>query len=291
MARIFDIKHFAVHDGPGIRTTVFFSGCPLRCLWCHNPEGLVASPRLALHSEKCTLCKSCEGVCEHSVHSFSHGHMIDRKSCVSCKKCADICPNSALTLYGRDIGTNELLPELLEDRDFYGENGGVTLSGGECLLQSEFCAELEKKLKAEGINTAIDTSGAVGRAAIDAVLPYTDIFLYDIKAIDRDVHKSCTGRTNEDILRNLLYLDSVGAKTEIRVPYVPGYNDGEIERIGRFVATLKTHPKVRLLAYHRFYESKYKALGYLCPPDIEPPTAEMLKKAKSCLSSFGIEAL
>ena len=291
MARIFDIKHFAVHDGPGIRTTVFFSGCPLRCLWCHNPEGLVASPRLALHSEKCTLCKSCEGVCEHSVHSFSDGHLIDRKSCVSCKKCADICPNSALTLYGRDIGTNELLPELLEDRDFYGENGGVTLSGGECLLQSEFCAELEKKLKAEGINTAIDTSGAVDRAAIDAVLPYTDIFLYDIKAIDRDVHKSCTGRTNEDILRNLLYLDSVGAKIEIRVPYVPGYNDGEIERIGEFLATLKTHPKVRLLAYHRFYESKYEALGYLCPPDIEPPTAEMLEKAKSRLSSFGIEAL
>ncbi len=291
MAKIFDIKHFAVHDGDGIRTTVFFKGCPLRCAWCHNPEGLKGKTELALFAEKCTLCGACERVCSGGVHTFSGEHGLKRELCASCGACVSACPAEALTLYGRDVSVREIMPELLEDRDFYGDHGGVTLSGGECLLQADFCAELLAALKNEGINTAVDTSGAVDRAAIDAVLPYTDTFLYDIKAIDEGVHIKCTGRGNRDILENLRYLDSVGAHAEIRVPFVPGYNNGEIAAIGEFLASLKSNYKVRLLAYHSYYESKYAALG--CPETakIEPPAKEQLDAARATLESLGVEVV
>ncbi len=290
-AKIFDIKHFAVHDGDGIRTTVFFKGCPLRCVWCHNPEGLIASAQIAVLGEKCKSCGACASVCRSKVHSFLDGHGLDRSVCTACGKCAEICPTDALTLYGREVSVGELLPELLEDRDFYGERGGVTLSGGECLLYSEFCAELLSELKREGINTAVDTSGAVSREAIERVLPYTDTFLYDIKAIDENTHIICTGRSNADILENLRYLDAAGAGIEIRVPYVPGYNDKQIGQIGEFLVSLKTVKKVRLLAYHSFYESKYAALGYRKPPNIALPTDDELNEAKRCLKALGLTVL
>ena len=291
MGRIFDIKHFAVHDGDGIRTTVFFKGCPLRCAWCHNPEGLHGKKELALFAEKCTLCGACVRACSAGVHSLSGEHGLKRELCAACGKCVTSCPAEALTLYGKEVTVAELMPELLEDRDFYGERGGVTLSGGECLLQADFCAELLAALKKEGINTAVDTSGAVSRAAIEAVLPYTDTFLYDIKAIDGDVHIKCTGRGNRDILDNLRYLDSVGARVEIRIPFVPGYNDGEIAAIGEFVSSLNSNYKVRLLAYHRYYESKCAALGNPETAKIDPPTKSQLDEAKKCLVQFGLSVL
>ena len=288
MGKIFDIKHFAVHDGEGIRTTVFFKGCPLRCVWCHNPEGLRANTELALFSEKCTGCASCTAACNASVHAFSDAHSVNRELCTACGKCVSACSVGALELYGKEMSVSELMPELLEDRDFYGVNGGVTLSGGECLLQADFCEELLSALKNEGVNTAVDTSGAVSREAIDAVLPYTDTFLYDIKAIDENVHIRCTGRGNRDILDNLRYLDSVGAQVEIRVPFVPDYNDGEMARIGEFVSSLGRNYKVRLLAYHRYYESKYTALGYPEAKKIGLPSKEQLDAARKTLGSFGI---
>ncbi len=291
MGKIFDIKHFAVHDGDGIRTAVFFKGCPLRCAWCHNPEGLRGKTELALFSEKCTLCAYCARVCSEGVHSFSGKHILKRELCNACGKCVTACPNEALVLYGKDVTVADIMPELLEDRDFYGERGGVTLSGGECLLQADFCAELLAALKKEGINTAVDTSGAVERAAIEAVLPYTDTFLYDIKAIDEDVHIRCTGRKNGDILENLRYLYSVGARVEIRIPFVPGYNDGEIERMGEFLSSLKSECKVRLLAYHGYYQSKCAALGYPETEKIEPPTEAMLDRARKTLEKLGIAVI
>lgn len=282
-AKIFDIKHFAVHDGDGIRTTVFFKGCPLRCAWCHNPEGLRAQTELALLGEKCTGCAACAAACPGAVHSFLGAHTLNSDACRGCGACVASCPSGALTLYGKEVTVEDILPELLEDRDFYGERGGVTLSGGECLIYPDFCAELLRKLKEEGINTAVDTSGAVAREAIERVLPYTDAFLYDIKAINADVHKKCTGRTNADILENLSYLDSRGASIEIRIPFVPGYNDGEIGAIGELVSGLKNVKRVRLLPYHRYYESKYLALGYSSPAAIELPSEGDLEKAKEAL--------
>jgi pyruvate formate lyase activating enzyme len=282
-ARIFDIKHFAVHDGDGIRTTVFFKGCPLRCAWCHNPEGLHPATELALLGEKCTLCGACSAVCPKSAHKIADTHVLHSDVCISCGACVRTCHSGALTLYGREVTVDDILPELLEDRDFYGERGGVTLSGGECLIYPDFCAELLRKLKSEGINTAVDTSGAVSCEAIKRVLPYTDTFLYDVKAIDASVHKRCTGRTNESILENLLYLDSVGASIEIRVPFVPGYNDGEIGAIAEFIAGLNNVKRVRLLPYHRFYESKYLSLGYASPTEIDLPSEKAIVEAKKTL--------
>lgn len=281
-ANIFEIKRFAVHDGDGIRTTVFFKGCPLRCLWCHNPESLEAKPQLAWYSHKCIGCGECVSACPKGAHSVAEGvHGFDRDLCAACGKCVDACPGDALTLYGREITVAELLPLLLEDRDFYeSSGGGVTLSGGECLLQADFCAELLKALKGEGIHTAVDTCGFVSRQALDKVIPFTDVFLYDLKAYDEDVHIRCTGQSNKLILENLCYLDDCGKKAEIRIPFVPGWNDDQMEKIAAFLKELSNITGVRVLPYHNYAGSKYRALDI---PDTLPeqlPDKNALERAK-----------
>ena len=291
MATIFDIKHFAVHDGDGIRTTVFFKGCLLRCVWCHNPEGLARKSELAYLSEKCVGCGACAKVCPNGAHSLTGTHSLSLTDCTLCGACADACQNDALTLYGREVTVEDILPELLEDRDFYFPRGGVTLSGGECLLQADFCRELLACLKAEGIHTAVDTSGAIPREAIEKVLPYTDLFLYDIKAHDEEAHRRCTGYSNRQILDNLVYLDSVGAEIEIRIPFVPDYNDTEMEAIARFLSTLKNVRGVKVLPYHRLSDGKYRSLGLPPTPEIRIPSADEINEAKQILSSVGLTAL
>lgn len=237
---ISDIKRFAVHDGDGIRTTVFFKGCPLKCVWCHNPEGISFEPQMAFYKNKCIGCGECE----------KEGFVIED------------CLGEARVLYGREVTVGELLPKLLEDKDFYDTSGGgVTLSGGECLCQADFCAELLKKLKEFGIHTAVDTCGFVPVEAIDKVLPYTDIFLYDIKAMDEEVHVKCTGQSNKRILENLKYIDSCDKNIEIRIPCVPNINDNQIGKIEEFLSALKNVKAVKVLPYHNFAGSKYEALG------------------------------
>ncbi len=262
-ARISDIKRFAVHDGDGIRTTVFFKGCSLKCVWCHNPEGLDFLPQMAYYENKCIICGECVDCCSHGGHLLAeNGHFYDRTVCVRCGDCASHCLGAALIYYGKEITVEELLPLLLEDRDFYETSGGgVTLSGGECLMQADFCAELLRKLRENGIHTAVDTCGFVPRAHFDKVLPWTDVFLYDLKAFDEDVHIRCTGYSNRRILDNLRYLDSLGASLEIRIPYVPGYNDDQMDKLAEFVCTLKNVRKVKVLPYHNYAGSKYTALG------------------------------
>ncbi len=262
-ARISDIKRFAVHDGDGIRTTVFLKGCSLRCVWCHNPEGIDFRPQIAYYENKCIGCGECAGTCTHAGHIFSSdGHLYDRETCIRCGECVPKCLGAALIWYGREVTVEELLPLLLEDREFYEtSSGGVTLSGGECLMQADFCRELLIRLQEENIHTAVDTCGFVPRESFDKVLPYTDVFLYDIKAYDEDVHIRCTGQSNRLILENLQYIDSLGRDIEIRIPYVPGYNDDQMEKIAGFVKTLGNVRKVKVLAYHNFAGSKYAALG------------------------------
>ncbi len=260
--RIFDIKRFAVHDGSGIRTTVFLKGCPLKCLWCHNPEGISFRPQLAFYRHKCVGCGECAGVCPTGAQTMStDGHAYDRERCTACGRCEPVCLGRALVLYGKEMTADELMPVLLEDKAFYDNSGGgITLSGGECLCQPDFCAELLKKAKENGLNTAVDTCGFVPRAAIDAVMPYTDMFLYDIKAMDETVHIRCTGHANQPILENLRYIDACGKRTEIRYPYVPGYTSGEAEKIAAFVSGLKNVTDVRVLPYHNYAGSKYSSL-------------------------------
>lgn len=284
-ANIVEIKRFAVHDGDGIRTTVFFKGCPLKCLWCHNPETLSPKHQLAFYGHKCVGCGKCAEVC--GCHTVSEGiHRIDQTKCTLCGKCVDICPQSAIGIFGIEMDTDEICDTLLKDKEFYKEsNGGITLSGGECLLQSDACCEILKEMKQNGINTAVDTCGFVPRTAIDKVMPYTDTFLYDIKAIDEDVHIKCTGQSNKIILDNLVYLDSCGAKSEIRIPYVPKYNDEQIPKIAEFLSALNNMVRVLILPYHNYAESKYNALNIKSTLPMFLPTEKEIKKAKTILSS------
>ena len=262
-AKICDIKRFAVHDGDGIRTTVFFKGCPLKCLWCHNPESISFLPQTAFYENKCIGCGECK------KEDFIPQN----------------CLGEAKIFYGKEVTVEELLPLLLEDTPFYETSGGgVTLSGGECLCQAPFAAELLKQLKEKGIHTAIDTCGFVSREAIDLVLPYTDTFLYDLKAYDEAVHIRCTGQSNRLILENLLYLDSVGAKIEVRIPYVPEYNDTQMQKIADFLRPLKQVQKVKVLPYHNYAGSKYTALGMENTLPKRLPTEEEIQQAQSLFS-------
>ena len=282
-AKIFEIKRFAVHDGDGIRTTVFFKGCPLRCVWCHNPEGIDAKPQLAFYENKCIGCGECAAVCPQNAHRTENGaHVFERKKCVACGKCADVCLGNALTFYGREMSVEEVMDIVLEDREFYeNSGGGVTLSGGECLYQAEFCKELLKKLKENNIHTAVDTCGFVSRNVLDTVMPYTDIFLYDLKAYDEDVHRNCTGQSNKIILENLKYIDGCGKKAEIRIPYVPGFNDCQMRKIADFLKGLKNITGVRILPYHNYAGTKYSALDMKNTLPESLPADEELRNAKS----------
>lgn len=288
---IFDIKRFAVHDGNGIRTTVFFKGCPLKCLWCHNPEGISFKPQLAFYENKCINCGECAAVCPAGAQKITaEGHTYNREECVLCGGCERACLGNALKVYGKIMTVEELMPILLEDKSFYDNSGGgITLSGGECLCQPDFCAALLKTAKENGLNTAVDTCGFVPRAAIDKVMPFTDMFLYDIKAIDENVHIKCTGQSNRLILENLKHIDAAGKKTEIRYPYVPGYNSGEAESIAEFVSSLKNVTGVRVLPYHNYAGSKYLSLGMKntlpgkLPDSEEIKSIEMLFKSETSL--------
>lgn len=262
-AFIFDIKRLAVHDGDGIRTTVFFKGCPLKCVWCHNPEGISFQRQLGYYAHKCVGCGACAQACPQAAHAFQNGgHTFDRSHCKACGACVAACEKKALILYGKEMGVEELMPLLLEDRDFYETSGGgVTLSGGECLCQAEFSAELLKRLKRENIHTAIDTCGYVPKKNLDQVIPYTDVFLYDMKAFDEDVHIYCTGHSNKKILENIQYLNAQNKSIEVRIPYVPDYNDGQIDKMAQFLKSLPNVKKVKVLPYHNYAASKYDALG------------------------------
>ncbi len=279
-AIISDIKRFAVHDGDGIRTTVFFKGCPLKCVWCHNPESIDFKPQMAYYKNKCISCGECVSVCPSGAHKITQeGHIFERELCITCGKCEKVCLGEALKFYGKETTVDELLPILLEDKDFYETSGGgVTLSGGECLMQADFCAELLRMLKKEGINTAVDTCGFVSKDAIDKVLPYTDIFLYDIKAMDEDVHMKCTGQSNKLILDNITYIDSLDKSIEVRIPYVPDYNDNQMNQIAEFLKELKNVTKVRVLPYHNYAGSKYEALCMENSLPSELPDGEEIKK-------------
>ena len=290
-ADIVNIKRFAVHDGEGIRTTAFFKGCPMRCKWCHNPETLSARAEIGYFEKHCEDCGACAAVCKRGCHTFEKRenergetyvkHVFHRENCAACGACAAACKNGALEKFGELIGVEKLCGELLRDRKFYAP-GGVTLSGGECLLQSEVCAAVLEEMKKNGVNTAVDTCGNVPEEAIERVLPYTDEFLYDIKQINSEKHRLGTGCGNEQILQNLLFLSEKGARTEIRYPLIPGFNDGEsdIKAAAEFLKPLQNIAAIRVLPYHNLAGSKYAALGLENTFFAVPPGGEEIERAR-----------
>ncbi len=264
-ATIVNIKRFAVHDGHGIRTTLILKGCPLHCAWCHNPESISPHTEIAYYAHKCVGCKLCERVCPVSAHRFDgEMHLFKREQCTRCGACTVACPSGALVKYGQRLSVEDALQELLRDKIFYEQSGGgVTLSGGEPLLQGDFTLSLLKELKRAGIHTAVDTCGFVKREILEKVLPYTDQFLYDVKILGEEKHRKYTGQSNAIILANLTFLVQRGANIEIRIPLIPNVNDSdeEIRAVGAFLNGIGFCGGVRLLPYNTYAKGKYLALN------------------------------
>lgn len=257
---IFDIQRNSFVDGPGIRTTVFLKGCNLGCQWCHNPESQSAGKELLFYRNKCIRCGKCNAICPRGAIRFG---MADRSKCDFCGKCELYCQRAAIRVCGKEYSPDELMGILKKDRAFYeNSGGGVTFSGGECMLLPEGFVDVLKRCRESGIRTAIDTAGNVPWDNFEKVLPYTDLFLYDIKAMDPEIHREYTGADNALILDNLKRLLERGAAVQIRVPVVPGVNDSaaEMEKIRRFLEPFPGQ-KPELLPYHRMGEGKYDALG------------------------------
>lgn len=265
-AIVFDIQKFSIHDGPGIRTTVFLKGCPLRCVWCHNPESWRPEPELLFTAARCTGCRRCAEVCPAGVHAFTADgrHELDRAACVRCGKCVEQCPAEALELCGRSLTVEEVMAEVRKDRVFYeNSGGGMTLSGGEPMMRPEFTFALLNAAKKEGIRTALESCGFAPQEEFERILPVTDLFLFDIKTMDEAKHLRLTGRDNRLILSNLEFLSGAGAEIVLRCPLVPGLNDtpGELARIGELAERLPAVREVQVEPYHPLGVSKSERLG------------------------------
>jgi pyruvate formate lyase activating enzyme len=287
---IFDIKKFAVHDGPGIRTTVFFKGCPLRCLWCHNPEGISAARQVMVFSSRCLKgCRDCIAACpRHALDKGRRGIVLDRDLCDGCGACAEKCPADALQMAGRSVSSDEVMAELAKDKPFYRDSrGGVTFSGGEPLQQPVFLRKLLEQCRRRKFHAAVDTSGHAPFAAFEQILPLTDLFLFDLKIVDEKKHKQLTGVSNRLLLDNLKKLSRSGRALAIRVPLVPGCNDAlpDLEQMADFCAALPHRHPVHLLPFHHGYSGKIKRLGLVDPLAATAPAApETLRRAEAVFS-------
>lgn len=286
MAEIFNIQRYSVHDGPGIRTTLFFKGCPLNCLWCHNPESKKFQKELMFYKDKCINCGYCLEACKI-------GAIENSEECVLCEKCTEACPTNSRVVVGKEMSIAEILVEVEKDRVFYDTSkGGVTLSGGEPLAQGEFLVELVKVLKNKGLHITIDTSGHAPYEFIEKILPFVDMFLYDLKLVNDEKHRLYTGVSNKIILENLRKLIKTGKEIYIRIPIIPSVNDGD-EDVKDFIEILKElgiTNKINLLPYHNISMEKYNRLGedYKLK-GIKVHTIEEIEEIKNIFEKSGIK--
>ncbi|MFZ4464133.1 MAG: glycyl-radical enzyme activating protein [Bacteroidales bacterium] len=293
---IFDIKRYAINDGPGIRVAVFFKGCNLRCAWCHNPESHEFGPELMYSLRRCILCGSCVDVCaHHSLKLSPNGILIDHESCTGCGDCAESCPTSALEISGKVMSNEEILA-IIEKELIFLENsgGGVTFSGGEPLLHAPRLKELLIACGAKGIHRAVDTAGHVPSAVLMDIARYTDLFLFDLKMMDSDQHRQWTGVGNELILSNLKELSASGAEIIIRIPLIGGVNDTKenITASAQFIATLpEPLKKVQILVYHPVAQHKFEKMGKAeAFVRLKEPSADSILNALAIFKEYEIEA-
>ena len=299
-APIFNIQTYSIHDGPGIRVTVFVKGCPLRCLWCANPESILPRPQLMTYASKCIGCGKCLEVCPNKAITLRMKNkkiveITDRNMCTNCGTCVNPCPNDARKISGEEMSVDNILEQVLKDKLFIdASGGGMTLSGGECLINPDFSEALLCAAKNAGLHTAVETCLYAKRDAIRRVFRYADLGLLDIKHMDPHMHKKLTGVSNEIILDNIIYVyHELRTPVIVRAPIVPGYNDseGNISAMAKFVSEeLSSDVCIHLLPYHMMGESKNESLGKSANMSIEAPTGEHMQELLELVNSFGISA-
>ena len=293
---VFNIQRFSIHDGPGIRTTVFLKGCPLNCGWCSNPESIRLSPEIITRDIKCIGCGKCAKVCPQQATVVANNtRIIQWEKCNYCMKCVEVCPSGAIQAVGKRMSVAEVMDVVRRDASYYRRTGGgMTLSGGEPLMQWQFALELLQEAKKKGFHTTLDTSGCADWEVLDKVLNYTDLVLYDVKLLNSVRHRESTGVPNERILENLRKtLEKSSFKVWLRHPVIPQFNDSEeeFEELREFILALKPSvEKVSLLPYHKFGEPKYAATGKVYPwKDIPMISDEQIQKFKKLFESYGIK--
>ena len=290
---VFNLQKYSVHDGPGIRTTVFLKGCPLCCAWCHNPEGIAARPELLVLESRCATCGACREACPFGAVAVGTGALpTDLPDCTRCGACVEACPSGARQMAGREWTVDEVLTEVMADRIFYDDSGGgVTFSGGEPLAQPRFLRALLQAARHDGIHTAVDTSGFGCTDELLAAAALTDLFLFDLKLMDDARHREFTGVSNRPILANLAALDRVHRNVWLRVPLIPGVNDdaANLAAVARLAATLPSVRQISVLPYHRTAAAKSRRLGReFALEHVVPPTAEAVARAVAALGGAGL---
>ena len=292
---VLSISRMTVHNGPGIRTLILFKGCPLRCVWCSTPESQSSEPEVSFRLDRCIRCGCCAAVCpEGAIDITRDTARIDRALCTVCGKCAEVCSAEAITILGKWMTVQELVREVAKDKVFHKHSGGgVTISGGEALLDPEFTLELVRALVEDGVSVGVDTSGQVPWASIEQLLPYVDFFLWDIKHMDPERHKELTGASNELILRNLRAVSERGTPIYLRIPIMPGLNDSpeNIAATCEFARGLSSLVEVDLLPLHHLGKARYDSLDRPYPiADLRLVPDPVIQELKALVESYGLEA-
>lgn len=289
---VFNIQRFSVNDGPGVRTIVFLNGCPLRCKWCCNPESQELKPVIMFKAQNCVGCGNCEVVCPTGASNLKLPGKIDHSKCIACGKCVEVCYHKALEISGKEMTVEDLMRELYQDRVVYRRSGGgITVSGGEALMQHEFLLELLKTCKSLGWHTAIETTGFASKEVIGKVLPYLDLVMMDIKHLDPKVHKQFTGVSNEMILENAMYIAKNAKEMIVRVPVIPGFNADpvSIACIAKFATCLENVKELHLLPYHDLGSNKYAMMGKdYSLAGTKKPGEELMEELKAIVEDEGL---
>ncbi len=291
--QIFAIKKYAIHDGPNIRTTVFFKGCPLRCAWCHNPEGIIPGIEHIWQKKLCIGCGQCIKACDANALTLNQGAIFRNKSlCTGCGHCAETCPALAHEAVGRIVDINDVITQIKKDIPFYDQSGGgVTFSGGDPLFQPQFLLELLKACKAINIHCAVDTCLYTRTALLEKIAGLTDLFLVDLKHMNSAAHEKFTGRPNELILDNIRFLAAAGADIRFRIPLIEGVNTDpdNINNTGRFISGIRPKSRVDLLPFHDMAAGKYKKLGMEIPNfSLQRPSDKKIARCADLLQAHGL---